>query len=284
MSVSPHIQHTNRYHVSIEKPIQVKKAIQISLNSCEGFLSVEQPRGDLPFNSAKIVFNSLESGEQFLVKTSLLEKEMRKFNVGNFDYQSLLAGREFKEGKNVLPRQVREAFKTELVKRSMTLKNEGILFNVPIQSFNLSFLRKITQSRKEQPLLVQRPLEVAPLVAKDLKLTEAPLKSSSTPSALHCESLPSDPAYQRHVFEQEILLMESLRSNLTNDYEEDLPEQDVDFVMSMFSKIQRNRKEVSIEEERAKYCQELEREMESGGKSSLIKALRYVIQRSGEKY
>ena len=274
MSTISHLHQTDRYHASIlERPIKVQKAIQILLNSHEGVLGVEQLRGDLPFNSGKIIFNSLESGEQFLVKTSLLEKEMRKFNLGNFDYQTLLAGREVKEGKYVLPKQIREAFKTELVKRFMSLKSEGILFKVPIQSFNLSFLRKITQRSTEQAPLFQRTPEVSASAPKDMSEQKTqPLFNQGEIN------------YQAHVLEKDLKLIEALRANLENDYETDLSEQDIDLVIIKFSEIQEKKKSISIESDIRQCIEEKKQELRSSEKACLVEALEFVLQRAKEKY
>ncbi len=59
------------------QPVVVKKQLQISVDSKYGALHILKPSKQTPFKTAKIVFSILDTGDQFLVKTTPFEKDWK---------------------------------------------------------------------------------------------------------------------------------------------------------------------------------------------------------------
>ena len=250
-------------------PVVVKKQLQISLDSNQGALGLLEPSKKSSFKTAKLVFHFLDTGDQLFVKTALIEKEMRKFSFGNFDYQAIIQGKSMTEGKPVLNPQEKASYKAELIKRFYSLKEAGAHFSFPIRIFTVKDLTGfIAEEKKEvknpafhesHQIDIQKPLDMPILSEQEL-------------------------LYQQKIRENELTLIQSLRSNLENDYETDLSETDIDLVINKFSEFLENNKSITIESDRKLFIEQKKTELQNLGKNHLILALDYVLERSKGKY
>ena len=225
-------------------PIVVKKQLQISLDSRDGALQILEPSERTPFKTAKLVFHILDTGDQLSVKTSLLEKEMRKFFLGNFDYQAIFQGKSMLEGKPVLNPQEKVAYKAELVKRFFSLKEAGAHFSVPIRVFTVTDLKGLVISQTKED--------------KNTSDFNKKQKVSNLP-----------------VFPKDSIV-ETVKSNLENDFDKDLSKEEIELISQVFTEIYDKKNQASYEEKKSSFP--IER------RAVLVEALDYIIQRFQFKY
>jgi hypothetical protein len=271
-SFSGHITYQEQIN-----PVFVKKQLQISLDNNQGVLGLLEPSKKSAFETEKLVFHVLDTGDQFFVKTSLLEKEMRKVFFGNFDYQAIFQGKSMLEGKPVLNPQEKVAYKAELVKRFFSLKEAGAHFSVPIRFFTVKDLTGLLSEEKKE---VKNPV-----VYHDLKEhIQEPIQNKNLVEIKKSSLSEQELLYQQKSMENERTLIQSLRSNLENDYETDLAESDIDLVINKFSEILENNKSITIESDQQLFIQQKKTELKKLGKEDLIFAFEYVLERSKGKY
>jgi hypothetical protein len=200
-------------------PVVVKKQLQISLDSRDGALQILEPSKQSPFKTAKLVFQILDTGDQLLVKTSLLEKEMRKFSFGNF--QDIFKGKYMSELKPILNTQEKAAYKAELVKRFFPLKEAGAYFFVPIRFFTVTDLKGLFISQDKED--------------KNTSYFKEEQQVSNLP-----------------VFPKDSIV-ETVKSNLENDFDKDLSKEEIELILQVFTEIYEKKNQASYEEKKSSF-------------------------------
>ena len=79
-------------------------------------------------------------------------------------------------------------------------------------------------------------------------------------------------------------LIESLRSNLENDFEIDLSEEEIDQTLNLFRELVEKKQNGSNDQQLQDFMHEVQEKLQSEGNSNVAKAFDYVLERAEGKY